>query len=149
MNCEVRSPATLDEALVALQGATPATRILAGGTDLMVEFEIGRTRPDRVVDIWKLAELRRIERDAGGLRLGALVTCGSAEPPAETLPAVSAQAPPAARRPEVASCLALVERRDFQKALPVCREARRAAPNDQEVRAAVQVAQAHLAQPAR
>lgn len=76
MNCEVRSPATLDEALVALQGATPDTRVLAGGTDLMVEFEIGRTRPDRVVDIWKLAELRRIERDAGGLRLGALVSCG-------------------------------------------------------------------------
>lgn len=75
MNVEVRSPATLDEALAALGNATAETRILAGGTDLMVEFETGRTRPDRVIDIWKLAELRRIERDAGGLRLGALVNC--------------------------------------------------------------------------
>ena len=72
----VRSVKTLDEALAALQGATADTRVLAGGTDLMVEFEIGRTRPDRVIDIWRVAELRRIERDSGGLRLGALVSCG-------------------------------------------------------------------------
>lgn len=76
MNVEVRRPATLDEAAVALRDATADTRILAGGTDLMVEFEIGRTRPDRIVDIWRLDELREITREADGFRLGALVSCG-------------------------------------------------------------------------
>ena len=71
----VSSPRTLDEALGLLQSATPETRVLAGGTDLMVELEIGRTRPDRIVDVWAIDELRGIERTPEGLRIGALTTC--------------------------------------------------------------------------
>lgn len=71
----VASPRSLDEALALLEHATTETRVLAGGTDLMVELEIGRTRPDRVVDVWALDELRGIERVDGGLRVGALTTC--------------------------------------------------------------------------
>jgi len=72
---KVHSPRTIDDALAALVDATDATRLLAGGTDLMVEFDIGRTRPDQVIDLWRLDELRRIEVEPDGLRLGALVTC--------------------------------------------------------------------------
>ncbi len=75
MNVEVHSAANLADALDALAGATPETRLLAGGTDLMVELEIGRTRPDRIVDLWRVDELRGISDDGGGVRLGALATC--------------------------------------------------------------------------
>lgn len=77
------SPRTLDEALAALKEAADAggsagtTHLLAGGTDLMVEFDIGRTRPERVVDLWRLDELRGIAVEPDGLRLGALVTCSA------------------------------------------------------------------------
>jgi len=71
----VSSPATLADALRAVEPASPETRILAGGTDLMVELEAGRTSPDRVIDIGKLDELRGIRAEKGGLRIGALATC--------------------------------------------------------------------------
>ena len=70
----VVSPRTLDEALAAL-AESGAAQILAGGTDLMVEIDIGRTRPARVVDLWKVDELRGIAPDGDGLRIGALCTC--------------------------------------------------------------------------
>ena len=71
----VASPRTLVEALDLLAHATPDTRLLAGGTDLMVEFGTGRTGSDSVVNLWGLDELRGIVREDGGLRLGALTTC--------------------------------------------------------------------------
>jgi CO/xanthine dehydrogenase FAD-binding subunit len=66
---------TLEEALAALEGATPETRLLAGGTDLVVEMGTGRTAPDRVVDVWRVDALRGIGDERGGLLLGALTTC--------------------------------------------------------------------------
>jgi CO/xanthine dehydrogenase FAD-binding subunit len=72
---KVLSPKTIDDALAALTEATDGTRLLAGGTDLMVEFDIGRTRPSDVINLWQLDELRGIEVEPDGLRLGALVTC--------------------------------------------------------------------------
>ena len=72
----VDSPRDLDEALDCLEGAPPGCLILAGGTDLMVEFQSGRTRPEHVVDVWGVDALRGIrETAAGELRLGALTTC--------------------------------------------------------------------------
>ena len=72
---KVTSPASLAEALTLLEGATADTRVLAGGTDLMVELEIGRTQPDQLINVWGLDELRGLARDAAGLRIGALCTC--------------------------------------------------------------------------
>lgn len=72
---KVVSAGSLAEALAALDDATPESRVLAGGTDLMVELEAGRTRPDLVIDVWKLDELRSIREESGGVRIGALATC--------------------------------------------------------------------------
>lgn len=66
---------TLDAALTALANATEETRILAGGTDLVVEMESGRTRPDFVVDIGRAAGLRWIRETSAGLEIGAGTTC--------------------------------------------------------------------------
>lgn len=71
----VASPRNLPDALALLRGATAETRVLAGGTDLMVEFETGRTQPDQLINVWALDELRGIARDKAGLRIGALTTC--------------------------------------------------------------------------
>jgi len=66
---------TLDEALAALTRATSESRLLAGGTDLIVEMESGRTRPDLVVDVGRVAALRWIRVTDAGLELGAGTTC--------------------------------------------------------------------------
>ncbi len=58
-----------------LARATSSARLLAGGTDLMVEFETGRTHPDVVFDLWGVKELRYVRAENGGLRLGSLSTC--------------------------------------------------------------------------
>ncbi len=62
----------LDEALTLLR-AHPEADLLAGGTDLMVEINFGRKRPQRVIAIDRVAELRDLEAD-GHVRMGAGVT---------------------------------------------------------------------------
>ncbi len=74
-SCPVESPRDLDQALRAMSSATADTRVLAGGTDLMVELRSGRARPDRVVNVRGVGELRGIEAEEIGVRVGALATC--------------------------------------------------------------------------
>jgi len=70
----VSSPSTLDEALALLNDGD-GWQPIAGGTDLMVQItgELGPP-PARVLDIWRLDELRGIAVEAGALVLGALTT---------------------------------------------------------------------------
>jgi CO/xanthine dehydrogenase FAD-binding subunit len=70
----VVSPATLTEAYSALADAD-GWQPIAGGTDLMVQItgEIGPP-PERILDLWRLDELRGIELVDGTLVLGALTT---------------------------------------------------------------------------
>jgi CO/xanthine dehydrogenase FAD-binding subunit len=72
---KVVSVRTLASALDALRDAGPEARILAGGTDLMVEMESGRTRPASVVDVWRVDELRAIRERDDQLEIGALASC--------------------------------------------------------------------------
>ena len=69
----IEVPRTLDEAFAIL--ATAPHRPIAGGTDVMVQItgEIGPP-PERLVDLWRLDELRGISLEAGALTLGALTT---------------------------------------------------------------------------
>ncbi|MDQ3938261.1 MAG: xanthine dehydrogenase family protein subunit M [Chloroflexota bacterium] len=69
----VASPRNLEEAYGLLAG-TPHQPI-AGGTDLMVQItgELAPP-PERVLDIWRLDELRGIRLDDAALSLGALTT---------------------------------------------------------------------------
>ncbi len=68
------APASLDDAL-ALLAELPAARVVAGGTDLMIELD-RRVGPDTdaLVDITRIPGLGEIEQVDGRLRLGALVT---------------------------------------------------------------------------
>ena len=68
------APATLDEAIKAFAAAGSAGRILAGGTDLLVQMRSGAVKPGVIVDIKKIAEMTAIESTAdGGFRIGAAV----------------------------------------------------------------------------
>src|SRR5450755_552229 len=68
------APHTLDEAISAFAAAGSAARILAGGTDLLVQMRAGSVRPGLIVDIKKIAEMTTIEEAAdGGFRVGAAV----------------------------------------------------------------------------
>jgi len=67
------SPRTLADAYAVL--AEAPHRPIAGGTDVMVQLtgEIGPV-PDRMVDLWRLQELRGIALEGDALVLGALTT---------------------------------------------------------------------------
>jgi CO/xanthine dehydrogenase FAD-binding subunit len=65
-------PKTLEEAF-ALAAEHPQAEFLAGGTDLMVEINFGRKRPDHIVVIQRLGELRELETN-GMVRAGGGVT---------------------------------------------------------------------------
>ncbi|HEV7602171.1 MAG TPA: xanthine dehydrogenase family protein subunit M [Bradyrhizobium sp.] len=68
------APRTLDEAISAFATAGSAARILAGGTDLLVQMRSGAVRPRLIVDVKKIFEMTNIEETAdGGFRVGAAV----------------------------------------------------------------------------
>ena len=73
---DVLRPSSLDEAL-ELKAKRPEAVPIAGGTDLMVEWQAGRPRPPAVLDLSRLPELKRWGPDNGTLFLGAGVTYAS------------------------------------------------------------------------
>jgi CO/xanthine dehydrogenase FAD-binding subunit len=86
---DVLLPRTLDEAL-AMKAARPAAVPIAGGTDLMVEVNFGRLRPEAFLDVSRLPELRQIRRANGHLFLGAGVTYDRIERELRDLPPLAA-----------------------------------------------------------
>jgi aerobic carbon-monoxide dehydrogenase medium subunit len=67
--------ATLEEALDLVAGADPAVRVLAGGQSLIPLMKLRLARPERLVDVGRLPELRGIrDRPDGRIAIGALTT---------------------------------------------------------------------------
>lgn len=64
-------PSTIDDAVRRL--TETGARVLAGGTDLLVQMRGGALRPRLIVDIKGIAELRRVEQTPQGFRVGAAV----------------------------------------------------------------------------
>jgi CO/xanthine dehydrogenase FAD-binding subunit len=87
---EVLTPRDLDEAL-SLKAEQPDAVPLQGGTDLLVELNFDRLRPEVILNLEEVAELRGWSREDGLLRLGAALTYteAMAEPLAELLPALA------------------------------------------------------------
>jgi CO/xanthine dehydrogenase FAD-binding subunit len=67
------APDTLQAAVALLAGATGTSRILAGGTDVIVQMETDLIEPALLVDIKKIRETRQIAGENGGFRIGAAV----------------------------------------------------------------------------
>ncbi len=66
------APQSLEEATRALADSDNA-RVLAGGTDLLVQMRLGLKDPALVVDIKRIPELTSLTLDDSGLHLGAAV----------------------------------------------------------------------------
>ncbi|MBA3530421.1 MAG: FAD binding domain-containing protein [Ardenticatenales bacterium] len=68
------APASVDEALALLAEHGERARVLAGGTDLIVELDRGVRHLDAIIDITRIMGLDHIEEEAGTITLGPLVT---------------------------------------------------------------------------
>ena len=68
------APDTLEGAVALLAGATGEARVLAGGTDLLVQMRADVVDPDLIVDIKRIPETRAVTEEKGGWRIGAAVT---------------------------------------------------------------------------
>src|SRR5919205_643853 len=70
---EFLQPEDWGEALAA-RAAHPGATPLWGGTDVMVDFNFGRARPEAVLDLTQVGELAEWSETDGVLRIGAGVT---------------------------------------------------------------------------
>jgi CO/xanthine dehydrogenase FAD-binding subunit len=70
---DVFLPQALEEAL-EIKAAHPEALPIAGGTDVMVELNFDRHRPDSIIDVSRLPELRVWRREDDHVFLGAGVT---------------------------------------------------------------------------
>lgn len=68
------APTSAEEAAKLLASSDKA-RVIAGGTDLVVQVRSGRAAPELVVDIKRIAAMRGITAEGGGFRIGAAVPC--------------------------------------------------------------------------
>ncbi len=71
---QYEAPQSLEIATALLANASGSARVLAGGTDLLVQLRAGLIEPDLVVDIKQIPEMRGITAEDGGFRIGAAVS---------------------------------------------------------------------------
>ena len=80
---DYRSRGSVKEAVELLAAHDGAAHVLAGGTDLLVKLRAGFVAPGLVVDVKAIPQLRSIQSDAHGFRIGAAVSCAEAGEHAE------------------------------------------------------------------
>ena len=68
------APETVEKAAALLADNDGEARVLAGGTDLLVQMRSELVDPALIVDIKRIAETRTITEERGGWRIGAAVT---------------------------------------------------------------------------
>ena len=67
------SPSSIDEAVKLLTVAGCDAKVLAGGTDLLVQLRTGMIKPSQIIDIKNIPETAVITEENGGYRIGACV----------------------------------------------------------------------------
>ena len=68
---QYEAPTSVEDAVALLANGIDDVRVLAGGTDLLVQLRAGMVSPELVVDIKNIRETREITTENGGFRLGA------------------------------------------------------------------------------
>jgi CO/xanthine dehydrogenase FAD-binding subunit len=87
---DILTPRSLDEAL-ELKAERPDAVPIQGGTDVMVDLNFDRARPEAILNLNEVAELRGWSRENGSVRLGGGLTYAEAMEGelAELLPALA------------------------------------------------------------
>ena len=70
---QFQTPESIEAAVNLLANASGEARLLAGGTDLLVQLRSGMISPALVVDLKHIAQTRTITAEEGGFRIGAAV----------------------------------------------------------------------------
>ena len=68
------SPDTIEQAVELLNTCDGISRVLAGGTDVLVQLRLALVEPELIVDIKHIAGMRDITAENGGFRIGAAVS---------------------------------------------------------------------------
>ncbi len=68
------APKSVDEAVALLADGGDDCRVLAGGTDLLVQLRAGLVKPGLIVDVKNIPEMTTIKAANGGFRIGAAVS---------------------------------------------------------------------------
>ncbi|HUT69874.1 MAG TPA: xanthine dehydrogenase family protein subunit M [Desulfatiglandales bacterium] len=93
MRFEYTEPVTIEDAVNLLAKHNGKAKVIAGGTDLIVQMRQKMIKSDHLIDIARIPGLDRIDYDdEGGLRIGALTTIRAIEKSAEireNYPAIS------------------------------------------------------------
>jgi CO/xanthine dehydrogenase FAD-binding subunit len=71
---QFEAPGTVDEAVALLANGDDNARVLAGGTDLLVQLRAGMVSPSLIVDIKDIDEMGSVTEENGGFRIGAAVS---------------------------------------------------------------------------
>jgi CO/xanthine dehydrogenase FAD-binding subunit len=74
ISLKYEAPSSLGDAIALLARASGTSRVLAGGTDVIVQMETDLVEPELLVDIKQIPELRRVAIENGAFRVGAAVT---------------------------------------------------------------------------
>ncbi len=69
----LKHPSTIEQAVAAIR-TDPAGRFIAGGTDLIANMRRGLVDARTLIDLTGIMELRELDADAKGLRIGSAVT---------------------------------------------------------------------------
>jgi carbon-monoxide dehydrogenase medium subunit len=65
------APSTVDEAVKLLAGSSGLAKVLAGGTDLLVQLRSGRLKPELIVDTKRIPGIIGIREEGGAFVVGA------------------------------------------------------------------------------
>jgi aerobic carbon-monoxide dehydrogenase medium subunit len=71
------APGTVAEASALLAGAAGKARVLAGGSDLLVQMKSGMAEPDVIVDLKRIAGLGEVRETADAFVVGAAASCAT------------------------------------------------------------------------
>lgn len=71
---QYESPKSIDDAISLISNASGNIRLLAGGTDLLVQMQSQVADPDLVVDIKNIKEMKEFKKEDGVYVIGAAVT---------------------------------------------------------------------------
>src|SRR5947207_15880097 len=76
---EFLEPTSVAEACRLLSERAGKARLLAGGTDLLIQMEMGRHQPETILSVARIPGLEALDWDERRLSIGARVTLGANE----------------------------------------------------------------------